>query len=102
MIWKKAYCPKPTLPEATEFGWKRTEKGSLKPILMTKDAIPEDALKFTSCSCKTGCSTKRCGCKKMKVQCSLYCKCVKNNFVCCSNAPILENSEDDDELEIMP
>ena len=36
LIWKKAYYPRPILPEPTNYGWKMTDIG-LKPILMTKD-----------------------------------------------------------------
>ena len=73
LIWKKAYCPSPTQPEVIDDGWKWTENELLKQIFMTKDAIPEDTLMFTSYSCNTGCSTQCCGCKN-EIQCSLYCK----------------------------
>ena len=104
LIWKKANFPDPSLPEALAFGWKVTETGRLKPILMTKDAIPDDELKFTSCSCTTGCNTNRCGCRKLKLTCSINCKCADDNVVCCTNTPDVNENEDevDDYLNIMP
>ena len=63
LIWKKAYSPRPILPDPIDYGWQMTDKG-LSAILMPKDVLPESALKFTSCNCTTNCKTNRCGCKK--------------------------------------
>ena len=103
LVWKKANFPRPTLPEVTELGWKMSD-GKLKPILMTKSAIPDDELKLTSCSCTTGCNTNRCGCKKMNLLCNINCKCVNDECLSCTNAPSLigNDEEEDDYLEIMP
>ena len=68
----------------------------LKPILMTKDAIPESALKFTSCNCTTNCKTKICGCKKVRLKYTLHCGCVKNYVIGCMNAP---DSFDEDDVD---
>ena len=94
LIWKKAYCPRPILPDPINYGWEETNVG-LKPTLMTKDGLPESVLKFTSCNCKTNCKTKSCGCKKVNLKCTLYCGCAKNDDVmCCMNAP--DSSDEDD------
>ena len=63
-----ANIPKPILPEATECGYKLTDD-ILMPILMTKAAIPESALKITSCNCTTHCKDNRCGCRKLWLKC---------------------------------
>ena len=97
LIWIMAHIPKPILPDATECGYEMTDIG-LKPILMTKAAIPESALKITSCNCTTNCKDNRCGCRKSGLKCNLYCGCAKlSNFVSCMNAPADSfNDEDDD------
>ena len=97
LIWIMAHIPKPILPDATECGYEMTDIG-LKPILMTKAAIPESALKITSCNCTTNCKDNRCGCRKSGLKCNLYCGCAKlSNFVSCMNAPADSfNDEEDD------
>ena len=76
----------PIPPDPTDWGWELTDNG-LKPILMIKNGNPESALKCISCNCTTNCQTNRCGCKKANLPCTLYCGCVKNDVVCCMNAP---------------
>ena len=95
LIWKKAYSPRPILPDPTDYGWKMTDKG-LNAILTTKDGISESALKFKYCNCTTNCKTNHCGCKKVNLHCTLYCGCVQNDVICCMNAPDSINEEDVD------
>ena len=93
LIFKKANIPKPILPDPTECGYEMSDAG-LKPILMTKDPIPNSALKIISCNCKTNCKTNRCGCRKLGLSCNLHCGCTKScDFVSCSNSP--ESVNDD-------
>ena len=96
-IWIMAYIPKPILPEATECGYEMTGIG-LKPILMTKAAIPESALKITSCNCTTNYKDNSCGCRKLGVKCNLYCRCtILSNFVSYMNAPADSFSDEEDD-----
>ena len=95
LIWKKADCPRPIIPDPTNYGWETTDTG-LKPILMTKEGIPMDALKIQACTCQTNCETNRCGCKKKNIPCSINCSCTINDIVCCRNSPESIDSEDED------
>ena len=100
LIWKMANIPKPILPKATECGYKLIDN-ILMPILMTKAAIPESALKITSCNCTTHCKDNRCGCRKLGLKCNLYCGCANSsNFVSCMNAPADSFSDEEDDFEI--
>ena len=95
LIQKKANCPRLfILPEASVFGWELTETGMLKPILMTKDTILHSELKFTFCSFITACNTNRCGCRKLKLTCSLYCKCANDNICCTNTSDVYQNENE--------
>ena len=70
----------------------------LKPILMTKAAIPESALKITSCNCTTNYKDNSCGCRKLCLKCNLYCRCtIFSNFVPYMNAPADPFSDEEDD-----
>ena len=45
LIFKKANIPRPILPDPAECGYEMSDIG-LKPILMTKDQIPNSVLKI--------------------------------------------------------
>ena len=56
----------------TDWGWKVTGS-NLTPIMTNKDVAPQDLLEMIRCSCKTGCSTMRCSCRKAGLDCSPAC-----------------------------
>ena len=56
----------------TDWGWKVTGS-NLTPIMTNKDVAPQDLLEMVRCSCKTGCSTMRCSCRKAGLDCSAAC-----------------------------
>ena len=74
LIWKMAYIPNPTIPAPDQYGWKR-EQNSVIPILMSRNAIPQECLELVSCQCQKGCQTMRCKCRKARLQCTGACKC---------------------------
>ena len=49
-----------------------------------------------SCSCKTGCKTDRCGCKKAGLSCSEHCKCGESCVNCAGHPTETENDDEDD------
>ena len=49
--------------------------GDLVILWMTQEHAPRDILKLTSCSCKHGCSTQRCSCRKQCLPCTDVYKC---------------------------
>ena len=57
---------------ATEWGWKLTGS-TLIPVMTDKDVAPQALLEVIRCSCKTGCSTMRCSCRKAGLDCSIAC-----------------------------
>ena len=41
LIWKQAHCSEPRIPPPEEISWYKDQDNKLKPLLMTKDPIPE-------------------------------------------------------------
>ena len=54
------------------YGWANND-GMLIPITTQLDAAPQSLLQIIHCSCKTGCHTLRCSCRKNGVDCSTGC-----------------------------
>ena len=46
-----------------------------KPIASDDPIAPEEILKTVKCSCKSGCTSKRCSCVKGRLSCSQFCSC---------------------------
>lgn len=86
LVWKQAHRSEPLLPDPVTMGWNRTDDNKLRPVLMTKDPIPKACGEIISCSCRTGCTTSRCSCKKSSLFCTSVCGCGKTaNTNCCRN-----------------
>ena len=51
-------------------GWVKAGDEKLVPRLITLDTIPKACNKIVSCSCKSACTTLRCGCMKAKLLCT--------------------------------
>lgn len=83
---------------ATDWGWKHHLTG-IMPKLTEKELIPESLLKTICCSCETGCDSKRCGCRKHGVKCSILCSNCHGSENC-SNAEKqpLEEISDSEEI----
>lgn len=56
----------------TDWGWKMSGC-NLIPIMTDMDVAPKALLEVIKCSCKTGCSTMRCSCRKADLNCSRAC-----------------------------
>ncbi|CAB4044517.1 Hypothetical predicted protein, partial [Paramuricea clavata] len=84
---KQASCQDPILPNPDGMGWKRENEGGSKlfPLLMTKEPIPNVCKEIISCSCKGGCTTLCCGCKKVKLFCTGVCGCSVDGNISCKN-----------------
>ena len=48
--------------------------GKMLPIRQTKEAAPANLLKIVRCSCKKGCKTNSCTCRKHGLHCTNSCK----------------------------
>ena len=60
-----------------EYGWIWNDDCQVYDAVMTKlPPAPETIIELNVCSCKTGCKTNRCKCKKNgNLNCTEMCKC---------------------------
>ena len=58
--------------DPSEYWWILNSGGKYEPKYTDKAVAPPTLLKSVSCGCKSDCSSKRCGCKQLKFQCSDY------------------------------
>ena len=83
LVWHQACVVNMNIPDPTQLGWNLID-GVYKPILLSLPAVPDQCLELLSCNCKTGCRTMRCGCRRNKLNCTQFCKCIVNNCVNCA------------------
>ena len=91
-IWRLALEPIMAIPSITDFGWSVVD-GNVNVVWMTLPPAPEGVLENVSCGCKSGCSTKRCACKKADLACTSMCSCTSN----CQNLREIDAECDDDD-----
>ena len=94
-LWEQADLNKMVLQPMSEYGWsinnsiltmKWDTDGNIKTI---KDRLH---ILTTGCKCATGCTTKRCSCKKKGNTCSAGCECIN----CCNQTPQSTSNSGDD------
>ena len=64
------------------------------PIKTDMPPAPKDLLNIFRCNCKTGCSTKRCTCRRHALECTPACGECRG--LSCSNLPQHVDSDDND------
>ena len=74
LILKKCTSSIQNLPDPCGFGWKLDNR-NLVPIMTGDLPAPTGLIELVMCSCKTGCSSGRCTCKKNNLLCTEMCKC---------------------------
>lgn len=94
-LWKNSHLRNQDLTQISESGWKLLENGSYLPIGVTKPPAPEGILELVHCSCKKGCSTRACSCRKNSVHCAETCSCTEFG---CQNVEDLAATALHDEL----
>ena len=71
---------------------------------MTLPVAPDSVLEIVNCSCKTGCKSNRCSCKKSNLSCTDLCECsdsCKNKDTSESNDCLIDfHDEDTDDEEL--
>ena len=86
----------------TDNGWHR-EDGQLRVTWDTTENIKQIqcSVKFLTqgCKCKTGCTSRRCRCKKAELQCGPSCQCI-NCRNTSSYMPSIQETEDEVQEEI--
>ena len=78
------------------WGWS-VEGDELVPIMMDKSPAPQHLLKVIHCSCKSGCRTLRCNCRKYGFPCTAACGLCQTDY--CDNVTSHHVAEEDDEDE---
>ncbi len=97
-MWHQAPKRDMTIKPLTEHGWKLSEdtltfdRDSDANIEAVKERV---AAMLRGCSCRTGCGTLRCGCKKKGKTCGEGCECTS-----CSNTHIPQQNYDDSLAEV--
>lgn len=62
--------------DPTDWGWE-VVNGSMKPIRTDKTPAPASLLNIVRCTCKKGCKTAICSCKKVGLECTAACSTCK-------------------------
>ena len=73
-VWGQALLPAPALPSPTDWGWVQTSEQTYEPHWTTLPEASEVCRELVSCKCQKGC-TKKCKCKKAKLECTQLCAC---------------------------
>ncbi|CAB4014755.1 Hypothetical predicted protein [Paramuricea clavata] len=80
-------------PHFRNHGWEVDESGKVSVKWLSGLPAMDNILESSSCKCKTGCKTKRCGCKKEDLECTELCFCCD-----CQNQKYSNADEDDDDF----
>ena len=71
LTWKSAHIPSPILPDPQEYGWTLNKITNLCHPIMTKNLpVSDTVVERSLCRCKTGCTQRRCICKKNNLLCT--------------------------------
>ena len=103
LLLKRCISSIQNLPDLCRFGWE-LDNTNLVPIMTGGLAAPTGLIELSMCSCKTGCSSGRCTCKKNNLLCTEMCKssdaCENSN---CNEKESIYESEDEisDLIEIV-
>ena len=67
------WCSGNNIP-VDEWGW-TVENNMFGPVMSDRPITPDYLLSLIHCACKTDCSSKRCSCRKLGIDCSMVCVC---------------------------
>ena len=99
-MWSQADKNDMCLKSLSNHGWALRSNDILTIVWDSKvniDAVRERVSHLLSgCKCVTGCTTKRCSCRKRQVNCSEGCQCHN----CCNLCPLTTTNEATSELEL--
>ncbi|CAB4045044.1 Hypothetical predicted protein, partial [Paramuricea clavata] len=74
-IWRRCLNKEIGAPDFRNHGWEVDESGKVSVKWLSGLPAMDNILESSSCKCKTGCKTKRCGCKKEDMECTVLCFC---------------------------
>ena len=95
-IWKHSCQPLLSLPSPIGNGWMRDENNMMQHEMMSNKPVPDVVAELTHCTCKKGCQTNQCRCRKSNLQCMEACLCHDT----CKNIRHEEDFDEDDEDEV--
>ena len=99
-LWQQAQCNHMQLAPLQGHGWTRDRDGKLDIYWDTEEnrhkVKSRVDLLMKGCSCKSGCTTKRCGCRKNGEACGPGCRCVN-----CKNTEERQETQKVAEMEDM-
>ena len=100
LILKKCTSSIQNLTELSGFGWE-LDNGNLVSIMTDDFPAPTALIELSMCSCKTGCSSGRCTCKKNNLLCTEMCKCSDacENSNCNEKEGIYESEDEISDFE---
>ena len=100
LILKKCRSSIQNLPDSCGFGWE-LDNENLVPIMTGDLPAPTGLNELSMCSCKTGCSSGRCTCKKNNLLCTETCKCSDTckNSDCNEKEDIYESEDEISDFE---
>ncbi len=83
MVWWNDYIHRPSLPSATEYGW-RLEDGFHVPVLMMLPSAPEAVIELVKCNCKKShyAQSSRCSCRSNNLNCTEMAACGADEDAC--------------------
>ena len=77
LTWKSVHISSPILAGPQKNGWRLNKITNLYHPIMTKNPpVPDTVVELSLCRCKTGCTQRRCICKKNNLLCTEMCLCV--------------------------
>ena len=74
-IWQNALNAMVDCPNIINHEWLVDDNGNVSINWMDLPPAPDGILENIECSCKKGCVSNRCACKKAKLFCTSVCKC---------------------------
>lgn len=81
-VWGRSYDMDDVTPSPKGWGW--VEKGTMwTPLWSVLPNVWQTCQELAKCSCKTGCSSNRCKCKRSGLPCTLQCTSCKD--MCTNN-----------------
>lgn len=103
IIWKNALGTPPAV-DAEQYGYYKNSVSEVLMLIGVPDNValaPIEVLKLIKCSCdsETPCRTKRCGCVRTGLSCTVFCFCAYNG--CLNKINQVQEDEDDEEIELL-
>ena len=77
--------------DPVQYGWVLNSDNEYGPVYPDKDVTPASIFNEVKCGCNSNCSSRKCGCKRLEFQCSIYCECGDE----CENRHTVRFDDDD-------